>query len=158
MAKKLSGFDVELIAYDKHPNLEAAKRLNVSMIGWEDVLGQSDVVCMLLPSLAETRHFMNEKTFAMMKDEACFINTARGALVDEKALKAALESGKLTAAAIDVYEREPTSSDNPLFKVDTILTTPHTAAETYETYTDIGAITATAVLDVLAGRAPKNLL
>lgn len=158
VAKKLSGFDVELIAYDKYPNLEAAKRLNVSMVGWEDVLRQADIVCMLLPSLAETRQFMNDNTFPMMKDKAYFINTARGALVDEKALKTALETGKLTAAAIDVYEREPSSADNPLFKLDNTLTTPHTAAETYETYDEIGLFTAQAILDVFAGKAPQNLL
>lgn len=158
VAKKLSGFDVELIAYDKYPNLEAARQLNVSMVGWEDVLGQADVVCMLLPNLPETRQFMNDKTFAMMKDKAYFINTARGALVDEKALKSALESGKLAAAAIDVYEREPTSADNPLFQVGNVLTTPHTAAETYETYHEIGLFTAQAILDVFAGKTPQNLL
>lgn len=158
VARKLSGFDVDIIAYDKYPNLDAAKTLNVTMAGWEDVLRQADIVCMLLPSLKETRHFMNEKTFAMMKDRAYFINTARGALVDETALKAALECGKLAAAAIDVYEREPTSADNPLFKVDNILTTPHTAAETYETYHEIGLFTAQCLLDAFAGKTPQNLL
>ena len=158
VAKKLSGFDVDVVAYDKYPNLDAAKALNVTMVGWEEVLGQSDIVCMLLPSLKETKHFMNEKTFAMMKNKAYFINTARGALVDETALKAALESGKLTAAAIDVYEREPSTADNPLFKVDNILTTPHTAAETHETYHEIGLFTAQCILDVFAGKTPQNLL
>lgn len=158
VARKLSGFDVDVIAYDKYPNLEAAKKLNVTMVGWQEVLEQSDIVCMLLPSIAETRQFMNEKTFAMMKDKAYFINTARGALVDEAALKVALESGKLTAAAIDVYEREPSTIDNPLFKVDNVLTTPHTAAETYETYHDIGLFTAQCILDVFAGKTPQNLL
>lgn len=158
VAKKLSGFDVELIAYDKYPNLEAAAQLKVRMTGAEEVLSQSDVVCMLLPSLKETQHFMNEKTFALMKDGSYFVNTARGALVDEAALKLALESGKLAAAAIDVYEREPTNAGNPLFALSRIVTTPHTAAETYETYDDIGVFTAQVILDVLAGKRPQNLL
>jgi len=158
VARKLAGFDVDIIAYDKYPNLEAAAKLNVSMLPWEQVLPQSDVLCMLLPSLKETRHFMNETTFALMKDKAYFINTARGALVDEKALHAALQSGKLSAAAIDVYEREPASADNPLFKLGNIVTTPHTAAETYETYHEIGLFTAQAILDVFSGKAPENLL
>jgi len=158
VARKLSGFDVEILAHDKYPNLEAARNLNVSMESWEHVLERSDVVCMLLPNLKETRHFMNEKTFSMMKDKAYFINTARGALVDEKALYAALQRGKLSAAAIDVYEREPTSADNPLFTLSNIVTTPHTAAETYETYHEIGLFTAQAILDVFAGKKPSNLL
>lgn len=158
VARKLSGFDVTIIAYDKYPNLEAAARLGVTMIEADEVIARADVLCMLLPNLPETRRFMNADVFAQMKDGAYFVNTARGALVDEAALADALTSGKLSGAAIDVYQHEPSSADNPLFRLDRIVTTPHTAAETYETYTDIGAITATAVLDVLAGRAPKNLL
>lgn len=158
VARKLSGFDVTVIAYDKYPNLEAAARLGVTMVEADEVIARADILCMLLPSLPETRCFMNADVFARMKNGAYFVNTARGALVDEAALADALTSGKLSGAAIDVYEREPSSADNPLFRLDRIVTTPHTAAETYETYTDIGAITATAVLDVLAGRTPKNLL
>lgn len=158
VARKLAGFDVSIVAHDKYPNLEAARRLNVRMCGAEEMLRAADVVCVLLPSLKETRHYMNERTFALMKDGSYFINTARGALVDEAALKAALENGKLAAAAIDVYESEPTSAANPLFALPNIVTTPHTAAETYESYADIGAFTAQAVVDVLAGREPQNLL
>ncbi|SCM76514.1 3-phosphoglycerate dehydrogenase [uncultured Pleomorphomonas sp.] len=158
VARKLSGFDVTVIAYDKYPNLEAAAKLGVAMVGADEVIARSDILCMLLPSLPETRRFMNADAFGRMKDGAYFVNTARGALVDEDALAGALTSGKLAGAAIDVYEREPSSVDNPLFRLDRVVTTPHTAAETFETYTGIGAITATAVLDVLAGRTPKNLL
>ena len=158
IAKKLQGFDVKVIAYDKYPNMEAAKALNVSMVEADEVVSSADVLCMMLPSLPETHHFMNAETFGKMKDGAYLINTARGALVDEKALAEALTSGKLRAAAIDVYEKEPSSPDNPLFSIPNIVTTPHTAAETYETYHGVGLLTANAILDVFAGREPKNLL
>ncbi|WP_226553671.1 phosphoglycerate dehydrogenase [Celeribacter naphthalenivorans] len=158
IAKKLQGFDVDVMAYDKFPNMAAAEKLGVTMVDADTVVAEADVLCMMLPSLKETHHFMNAETFAKMKDGAYFINTARGALVDEAALAEALTGGKLRAAAIDVYETEPTSVDNPLFSIPNILTTPHTAAETYETYHGVGLITAQAVLDVLAGKTPKNLL
>ena len=158
IAKKLQGFDVKIVAYDKFPNMEAAKALNVEMTDADTVLASADILCMMLPSLPETRHFMNAENFAKMKDGAYLVNTARGALIDEKALAAALESGKLRSAAIDVYEQEPTSPDNPLFSLSGIVTTPHTAAETYETYHGVGLLTANAILDVLAGRKPRNLL
>lgn len=158
IAKKLQGFDVNIVAYDKYPNMDAAKELNVSMMESDEVIAAADVLCMMLPSLPETQHFMNAETFAKMKDGSYFINTARGALVDEKALADALTSGKLRAAAIDVYEQEPTSPTNPLFNIPNIVTTPHTAAETYETYHSVGLITANAILDVFAGRTPKNIL
>ncbi|SKA29888.1 phosphoglycerate dehydrogenase [Consotaella salsifontis] len=158
IARKLQGFEVEVLAYDKYPNQEAASRLGVTLATSEDVLSRADVLLMMLPSLPETRGFMNAETFAKMKDDAYFINTARGALVDETALADALSSGKLRAAAIDVYQSEPTSADNPLFQLDGIVTTPHTAAETFEAYRGIGLLTARAVLDVFAGRSPANLL
>jgi len=157
VARKLTGFDVTVLSYDKYPNREAAKALGVSMVSPDELLARSDVVSMLLPNLPETSNFMNDKTFAAMKDGAYFVNTARGALVDEEALARALTSGKLAGAAIDVYQSEPVSPDNPLFKIDTLITTPHTAAETYESYTAVGNITAQAVVDVFAGKTPTNL-
>ena len=158
IAKKLGGFDVTVIAYDKFPNAAAAAALNVELVEADQVLTQSDILCTMLPSLPETRHYMNADSFGRMRDGAYFINTARGALVDEAALKAALDGGKLRGAAIDVYEREPSDPSNPLFHTQGIVTTPHTAAETYETYRDIGVLTAQAVIDALDGRTPRNLL
>ncbi|WP_196260118.1 phosphoglycerate dehydrogenase [Pelagibacterium limicola] len=158
IARKLSGFDVTVIAHDKFPDFEAARTLNVEMVDAKEVLSRSDIVCAMLPSLPETRHFMNAEAFECMKAGAYFINTARGALVDETALKTALDSGRLRGAAIDVYETEPVDPGNPLLNVPGLVTTPHTAAETYETYSSIGLITARAVVDALEGRVPRNLL
>ena len=158
VARKLSGFDVTVCAYDLYPNLEKARELHVEMVSMEEVLGRSDVVCMHLPSLPSTHHIMNTHTFGMMKDGSYFINTARGALVDEAALAQALRSGKLTAAAIDVFEQEPVSKENPLFALPNLFATPHTAAETYDTYHNVGLATARQLLDVFAGEKPDNLL
>lgn len=158
VAKKLSGFDVSICAYDLHPNLEKARELNVEMISMEETLHRADVVCMHLPSLPATHHIMDARTFGMMKDGSYFINTARGALVDETALAQALRSGKLTAAAIDVFDQEPVRRDNPLFALPNLFATPHTAAETYDTYHNVGLATARQLLDVFAGKKPNNLL
>ena len=158
VAKKLSGFDVSICAYDLYPNLEKAKALRVEMVSMEEVLRRADVVCMHLPSLPSTHHIMDARTFGMMKDGSYFINTARGALVDETALAQALRSGKLTAAAIDVFDQEPVRRDNPLFALPNLFATPHTAAETYDTYHNVGLATARQLLDVFAGKKPNNLL
>lgn len=158
VAEKLQGFRVHVVAYDKYPNMEKAKQYDVNMVSLEEVLQQSDVVSMHLPSLKETYHMMGREQFAMMKDQAYFINTARGVLVDEAALYDALTSGKLAGAAIDVYENEPVSEDHPLLRLDNIITTPHCAAETYETYRAVSLITAKATLDVLAGKSPEHLI
>ena len=79
-------------------------------------------------------------------------------MVDEAALIAALQEGRIAGAGLDVYEREPSDPANPLFHTAGIVTTPHTAAETYETYSSIGVLTAQAVIDALDGRTPRNLL
>ncbi|TBL81963.1 phosphoglycerate dehydrogenase [Paenibacillus thalictri] len=159
VAKKLSGFEVRIIAYDIEPNATLAKELGVELVSSnEEVLAQSDVVSMHLPSNKLTYHMMSDEQFALMKRTAYFVNTARGALVDEAALHRALQGGVIAGAAIDVYEHEPVAADNPLFQNDNLVSTPHTAAETYETYHLVGLATAQAILDVFAGKDPENLL
>ncbi|SEK51028.1 D-3-phosphoglycerate dehydrogenase [Paenibacillus sp. cl141a] len=157
-AKKLKGFDVEIIAYDKYPDTVKASEYGVTMTTFEHVLAHSDIVSMHLPSLKETHHIMNDKAFARMKPSAIFINTARGAVVDEQALTRALSSGVIAGAAIDVYESEPVSADHPILQIGNLVTTPHTAAETFETYTRVSMITAQALLDIFEGREPQNVL
>ena len=157
-AKKLSGFDVMIQAYDLYPDAEKAQKLGVTMVSMEEVLATSDIVSMHLPSLPETRRIMNDEAFGRMKHGSYFVNTARGALVDESALYRALKSGKLCAAASDVFEQEPVNADNPLFGLPNFFATPHTAAETYATYRNVGLETAQAILEVFAGRYPRNRL
>ncbi|MEC0311405.1 phosphoglycerate dehydrogenase [Paenibacillus lautus] len=157
-AKKLKGFDVEIIAYDKYPDTAKASEYGVKMTTFEQVLADSDIVSMHLPSLKETHHMMNDKAFVRMKPSAIFINTARGAVVDEQALSRALSSGVIAGAAIDVYESEPVPADHPILQIGNLITTPHTAAETFETYTRVSMITAQAMLDIFEGREPQNVL
>lgn len=156
-AQKLSGFDVTLKAYDLYPDLEKAKSLGVTMASMDELLATSDIVSMHLPSTAATYHIMNDGTFEKMKEGAYFVNTARGALVDENALFRALKY-KLCAAASDVFEQEPVNVENPLFSLPNFFATPHTASETYATYKNIGLETAQAVLEVFSGRKPRNCL
>ena len=159
LAKKLLGFEVHIVAYDKYPNFDTAKKLNVSMLSSvEEVLKVSDIVSVHLPNLPETRHTMNDHTFSLMKDHSFLVNTSRGPLVDSMALCRALTSGKLAAAAIDVYEEEPVAKNSPLLSIPNLITTPHTAAETFEVYTSIGLHTAQAVIDTFEGKIPQNCL
>lgn len=158
VATKLQGFNVKLIAYDKYPNLARAEALGVRIVSSDEVLEHGDVVSMHLPSLKDTYHMMSDEQFGKMKPTAYFVNTARGALVDEKALHRALQTNRIAGAAIDVYEQEPVTADNPLLKLDNLLATPHTAAETVETYRRVGLVTAQALLDAFAGKEPANLL
>ena len=158
VAKKIANFDVKINAFDKYPNLEKAKEFGVDFLSFEDVLKNCDIVSLHLPSLKETYHIMGEKQFSMMKDGAYFINTARGAIVDEAAFYKALKNGKLSGAAIDVYEQEPVLTSNPLFELDNIICTPHTAGETFENYRATSMVTAQAIIDYFEGKVPNNLL
>jgi D-3-phosphoglycerate dehydrogenase len=94
--------------------------------------------------------------FARMKPSAYIVNTARGGIIDERALHAALTSGKIAAAGLDVFEQEPTSMDNPLLKLDNVITSPHMAGVTTEAVANMAAATAQNILSVLDGRPNRD--
>lgn len=158
VAQKLSGFGTKLYAYDLYPNYDIAKKLNVEVADLDFVLRNSDIVCVHLPGVKDTEKLMSESKFSIMKDGAYFINVARGSIVDEKALYNALLTGKLAGAAIDVYEREPATYDSPLFKLDNIICTPHIGGTTCESLTSDCMLTAGAIIDVVNGKTPLNLV
>lgn len=153
-AKRVSGFDVEMVAYDIFQDEEAAKALNVTYVDMDTLLRTCDVVSCHLPNLPETRHTMNKEAFAKMKPTAIFINTSRGPLVDEKALYEALTTGVIAGAGIDVYEQEPVSKDNPLLGLSNVVLTPHTSAETHEVCAQVGLNTAQNIVDYFNGKNP----
>lgn len=154
LAQLLQGFDVELVAYDPYMNEEEAKHLNVKPVGLEELLACSDVVSLHIPSTPETHHMINRETIAKMKDGAYLVNTSRGVLIDEAALKEALEAGKLAGAALDVFEREPVTKDLALNGLDNILLAPHVAALSVETNYNAGMTCAESVIRVFNGGEP----
>ncbi len=156
VAEKLRGFGCELLAYDPAP--ERAAELGARHVPLAALLAASDVLTLHLPSLPETRHFVDTSVLAKVKRGAFLVNTARGAVVDESALVAALRSGALAGAALDVFEEEPVDPRNPLLSLPNVVVTTHAAADTFEAYEAIGRINATAIIDVLSGRAPANRL
>lgn len=156
VAKKLSGMGVELLAYDPYPNEAKARDLHVTLTDMDTVLAKSDVISIHMPSIPATRHIMDRAAFAKMKQGAYFINTARGALVDTQALIDAVTGGHLAGAALDVYEQEPLPMDAPILHTPGIQCTPHTGAETVETYHNISMMAAQAVIDSLNRKEPKN--
>jgi len=154
LAQLLSGFGTNTIAYDPFMNEEAAKQLNVKPVSFDELLAQSDIVSLHLPMSPETRHIINEDTLAKMKDGAILINTARGGLVSEKALVAALESGKLAGAGLDVYETEPVTPGNPLYGIQNTVLSPHVSALSIETNFEAGMTCARSILQVSEGGKP----
>jgi D-3-phosphoglycerate dehydrogenase len=157
VAKKLQGFDANVFAFDKYPDYETAKKYNVQMVSFEELIEKCDILSLHLPKTDETNHIINAETISKMKDGAFFINTGRGPLVDESALYEALASGKLAGAAADVFEIEPPQADNKLFTLDNFICTPHWGSDTIETIKLVGEITAQATVDVVCkGKDPVN--
>ncbi len=126
----------------------------------ESLLSQSDVVSLHCPLTAETRGMMSRRAFASMKRGALFINTARGALVDEAALAEALASGHLAGAALDTLAEEPPLPGNPLLSAPNILITPHISGQTIAAVVRMGIAAAENIVAVLTGRDlnPNNVV
>ena len=154
LAQLLQGFDVKILAYDPYMNAEAAAQAKVTPVSLDELLAESDVVSLHLPATPQTHHLINRDTIAKMKDGAYLVNTSRGVLIDETALKEALEAGKLAGAALDVFEREPITEDLPLNELDNILLAPHVAALSVETNYNAGITCAESVIRVYQGGTP----
>jgi D-3-phosphoglycerate dehydrogenase len=120
----------------------------------DEALAQADFVSIHCPKNEETKGMFNAARLARMKSSAYLVNTARGGIIDEKALHTALTSGKLAGAGLDVFETEPVPADNPLLELDNVITAPHMAGVTKESVDRMGLTTAQNMLDVLDGK-PK---
>jgi len=127
VAKKLRGFDVEIIAYDPYVNPAAAEALGVRMVDLDTLLKESDFVSIHARATAENEHLIGARELSLMKPTAFLINTARSALVDEDALYEALRTGQIGGAALDVFDQEPIGPDHPLATLDNCTVTPHLA-------------------------------
>jgi phosphoglycerate dehydrogenase-like enzyme len=155
VAEKISEFNVKLLAYDPYIDPKVAEKINVKLVDLDTLLKESDVVTIHATLTEETKHLIGEKELRSMKKTAFIINTARGAIIDEKALIKALKEGWIAGAALDVFEQEPPSPDNPLLKMDNVLVTPHFASCTYEAYQREAFMAAEEVLRILKGESPK---
>jgi D-3-phosphoglycerate dehydrogenase len=133
VAERLQGFGVKIISYEIYQDHETAKRLGVEFVDLDDLIRNSDVISVHVPLMKETHHLIDEKRISEMKDGVIIINTARGAIIDEKALLSSLKSGKVSFAALDVFENEPDIGDD-LKKLDNVILTPHIAGVTDESF------------------------
>ena len=147
VAKAAEAFGMRVLLTARTPR-DAKNYVNL-----ETLLNQSDVVSLHCPQTAENLHMINEKTLAMMKDGAILLNTARGGLIDEQAVCAALERGKLAYYAADVVSKEPISAENPLLQAKNCILTPHIAWAPKETRERLHYITAENIRAFLAGKA-----
>ncbi|UCD23167.1 MAG: hypothetical protein JSW51_08885 [Gemmatimonadota bacterium] len=125
-------FGMRVLAHDPYVSPELARELGITLVPLDDALSQADVVTLHMPLTDDTRKIMNASRFALMKATAVLVNTARGGLIDDAALVAALDAGKLGGAALDVFESEPLAAGSPLRSSEKVVLTPHLAASTVE--------------------------
>lgn len=150
VAQRAGSFGMRLLAFDPYVSAERAKHLGVEMLALEDVVAQADFLTIHLPKTPETAGLMGAELLARVKPGVRIVNTARGGIIDEKALAAAVADGLVAGAALDVFEHEPTT-ESPLFGLEQVVVTPHLGASTREAQDKAGVTIAEQVQLALAG-------
>jgi glyoxylate reductase len=158
MAKRGKGFDMKLIYHDAVRNEKAEQELGIEYVEMDELLKQSDFVSLHVPLMESTRHLISDREFDMMKSSAVLINSARGPVVDQKALYEALKAGKIAHAGLDVFDVEPISGDDPLLTLDNVTAVPHIASASIATRTKMAMMAADNLIAGLNGeRLPTQV-
>jgi len=155
IAKRALPFGMEVLYYCRHPKTEWEREYGVRYCSFEELLSRSDYISANVNLSDSTRGMFGAAEFARMKQEAVFINIARGAIMDPEALRDALMSGHIRGAGIDVYDSEP-CCDSPLVSCPNAILTPHTAPYTSENFREMNRVAAQNVLDFLTGQIPAQ--
>jgi len=151
-ARRLRAFDVKLLYWSRTRHVSLEGEIGIEWAELPTLLARSDIVSLHLPGSPETHHAIGARELASMKQGAMIVNTARGRVIDESALIEALRSGRVSAAALDVFEQEPVRPDNSLLAMDNVTLTPHLGASSLEATQKMATQVAQGVLDVLEGR------
>ncbi|HUP46607.1 MAG TPA: phosphoglycerate dehydrogenase [Thermoanaerobaculia bacterium] len=144
-------FGMRVIAYDPYIAATAFERVNAEQVELQELLAQSDIITVHTPLTEETRTMIGAEEIAKMKDGVVLVNVARGGIYDEKALAEALDSGKVSGAAVDVFIEEPPGSGNPLVQAKNIILSPHIGANTIEAQDRVAVQTSEMVVEALRG-------
>ncbi len=156
LARRLSGFGCRMLAYDPYPDLEFARRHGVELLDLNELLGQADFVSLHIPLTPQTRRLVDRNFLARMKKGAFLINTSRGEIVVEEDLLAALQSGHLRGAGLDVLSIQPPPPGHPLLALPQVIATPHLGSQTDGATNDMGWMALRNLLAVLRGEDPPN--
>ena len=157
VARRAKGFNMKILYSDiRKSSLD--EELGAKHVDLDTLLSEADFVTLHSPLTEETRSMIGEREIKLMKNTSFLINTARGPLIDEKALYKALKEKWIQGAAMDVHSIEPTDPENPILKLDNIVVAPHIASASRETRTKMAVMAANNLISVLEGRTPPNLV
>jgi phosphoglycerate dehydrogenase-like enzyme len=151
-------FDLRVVASDPWATPESAAAAGVQLVPLEELLSESDYVCVCCALTPETRHLLNAERIARMKPSAYLVNVARGPIVDQAALTTALQQGRIAGAGLDVFDPEPIAANDPLLALENVILTPHAICWTDECFGLNGRSAVRSLLDVAAGRVPQHVV
>jgi D-3-phosphoglycerate dehydrogenase len=151
-------FDLRVIASDPWASAETAAAAGVRLVPLEELLRESDYVCVCCALTPETRHLLDAGRIALMKPTAYLVNVARGPIVDQAALTAALREARIGGAGLDVFDPEPVAPDDPLLGLENVILTPHAICWTDECFGLNGRSAVRSLLDAAAGRVPQHVV
>ena len=132
VAEIAKAFGMQILAFDKYPNMKRAEQIGMNYVDLRTLLKESDFITLHVTLTSETESLIGKGDFDAMKKGTIIINTSQGKVIDEKALADALKSGKISFAGLDVFSEEPPAKDNPLFKLDNTILSPHIGFHTVE--------------------------
>lgn len=158
VAKRAQVFGMKTIGCDVYPQAGEEARSGIILKSFEEVLKESDVITIHVPYNKDTHHMFSTKEFNMMKPGSIILNMARGGIVNEQDLIAAVNSKHLAGAALDVSEEEPISASNPLLHTENILYVPHIGGQTPEAYANISRIVADEIMLYAKGKRPNRVI
>ena len=150
------GFDMKILYYGRSVNAEAETEFGARRCTLDQILEQSDFVCLVLPLSEQTYHLIGKDELAKMKPQSFLINGGRGPVVDEEALIEALENKIIRGAGLDVYEQEPLPADSPLTKLDNVVLLPHIGSATHQTRYAMAELAVDNLLAALQSRSTIN--
>jgi phosphoglycerate dehydrogenase-like enzyme len=150
--------DMKFIAHDPYADPKLASELGIELVTLADVFRRADVVTVNCPLTPETHHLVNAERLRLMKPTAFLINTARGPIVDQKALTEVLAARRIAGAGLDVLEKEPPAADDPILKLDNVILAPHALCWTDQCFAGNGAADVKAVIDIQHGRVPTGVV
>ena len=148
-------FGMHHITFDPYITPADAAELDVEQVDLETLMKTADFVCVCCPLTEETHRLINAKYIGLMKPTAYLINTARGPIVDQKALTTALQNRQIRGAGLDVFEQEPISNDDPLLRLDNVILTPHSICWTDECFEGNGKSACESIISVASGKMPS---
>ncbi|WP_069650052.1 2-hydroxyacid dehydrogenase [Caloranaerobacter ferrireducens] len=153
LAKRSIGFEMKILYHNRKRDEEMEKMFNAKWVDKDTLLKESDFISLHVPLTKETYHMIGEREFKLMKETAILINTARGPVVDEKALVKALKEKEIWGAGLDVYEKEPEVEED-LKKMDNVVLVPHIGSATINTRDNMAKIAAKNIIAVLNNEKP----